>query len=857
MEQYQNKFENAPEYTESLHLPYDNTEKKEVASGNAKASFADCKATFDYLNDLLKNDRDSVRFAYFLWKLNIVTRAAVQTNDVEISYNVGVNFCDNTDTFPFAQTTEKRSRLQQFCSKRLFSDDKVFTFKIPTSLQYDTLCSNNCKMYNPNREGPKFCPYAICCIVNEIAITMNTDPESLFEILSNNSLFKFENAFSQANTVLPFRLKSSLYDFFTFDSNSLLAAASLIASNLFLPVSIREDGIVDYKTYPLCLYSNSSTVNSISAFWKSPNNHKTYRINATGEEIYKKRTSEKCRKCDFDQCPDKVAGSVYWMAKTEGIDPIALAMELAIHSTEKDLSLNENAAYLRYLQVIDKYPVTPQGKKTYKKMLSYIVNHCKTNNKLFLPLNLVIFSSDEIVSEDIGSEFVNAVWYFNYLPSCVTHHISIAKTGLSELIEIINKTESTAVFNITQFELLEQNPNFVYELPKLVQVIKEKETNIIIILRGEKSKLNTFLQKYPKLSTVFLHQIEVLDMPDKDIVYELMDKLDCNFIVSDVVRQKISDFIQLDYPNSHFKNLEYVDDLYTKIAFNHYGAQIGNDNIIHENDIPYLEPPRPESDIFAELDNLTGLAQVKETLHNIADLVKFNLKMKKTDSSHGLHMVFSGNAGTGKTTVANLVSEILFSIGFIKQNKCVVCSSQDLVAGYVGQTAIKTTEVCESAYDGILFIDEAYMLNPYSGNQTDVFKEECIGTLIQQMENNRDRLVVIFAGYEQEMKEFVAKANTGLASRIFETVLFPDYSVSELLAIFENIVSKEGLKITEEAKNKVVDIISKTKATEKNFGNARFARNLFEKSLLTHAKNTRLSEDETELNTLSIQDITY
>jgi AAA+ superfamily predicted ATPase len=219
-------------------------------------------------------------------------------------------------------------------------------------------------------------------------------------------------------------------------------------------------------------------------------------------------------------------------------------------------------------------------------------------------------------------------------------------------------------------------------------------------------------------------------------------------------------------------------------------------------------------------------------------------------------MVFTGNPGTGKTTVARLTAEILHSIGFIQENKLVVCSAKDLIGEYVGQTAPQTAKKCEEAYNGVLFIDEAYQLNPYTSNHADVFKEECIAELIQQMENNRDRLVVIFAGYTQEMEEFLNRANTGLRSRIGKIIDFPDYTVDELLDIFVKIVTKNGMELGEGAAAKAATIFERAIVDTSRFGNARYARNLYERSLMQHAAVTaNLEGDDPALRILQSDEI--
>ena len=216
-------------------------------------------------------------------------------------------------------------------------------------------------------------------------------------------------------------------------------------------------------------------------------------------------------------------------------------------------------------------------------------------------------------------------------------------------------------------------------------------------------------------------------------------------------------------------------------------------------------------------------------------------------------MVFAGNPGTGKTTVARLVAEILYNIGYIRQNKLVEVSPKDLIGQYIGHTAPKTAAVCESAYDGVLFIDEAYELTVGSGAGNNNFRSECITELIKQMEDNRDRLVVIFAGYTKEMENFL-ESNAGFASRIGDIIEFEDYTTEQLTAMFKHLVYKNGLNITEKALDRVSMLIERARM-QSNFGNGRYARNLYEKVIMEHAKNTFDCEDVSELTLLTEADI--
>lgn len=246
------------------------------------------------------------------------------------------------------------------------------------------------------------------------------------------------------------------------------------------------------------------------------------------------------------------------------------------------------------------------------------------------------------------------------------------------------------------------------------------------------------------------------------------------------------------------------------------------------------------SNSLSELNALIGLTRVKEEVASLRNYVNVQHKreaagLKKLPVSY--HCVFSGSPGTGKTTVARIVAGIYKELGILKKGHLVEVQRSDLVAEYIGQTAPKTNAKIDEALDGVLFIDEAYTLS--SGGQND-YGMEAINTLLKRMEDDRDRLVVILAGYNDEIKEFI-DSNPGLESRFNRYIYFEDYSDRELMEIFRYNLRKGQFEITEDAYNKVFTIVSeKVRNKDARFGNARYIRNLFEKILQNQAN--RLSK---------------
>ncbi len=263
-----------------------------------------------------------------------------------------------------------------------------------------------------------------------------------------------------------------------------------------------------------------------------------------------------------------------------------------------------------------------------------------------------------------------------------------------------------------------------------------------------------------------------------------------------------------------------------------------------------------DHDYMAELNSLIGLDVVKKEVESLRNLIKIQamrIQQGLPNTNMSYHMVFTGNPGTGKTTVARIVAGIYKELGILKKGHLVETDRSGLVAEYVGQTAPKTNAKIDDALDGVLFIDEAYTL---LGGEND-FGAEAIATLLKRMEDNRDRLVVILAGYTNEIKDFI-DSNPGLQSRFNRYIHFDDYTADDLLEILRLNLKKSRYKIKRDAFEWMRSYISnKVMMKDNRFGNARFVRNAFEKIVQNQADRLAMQStiNNEDLTIITIKDV--
>lgn len=519
--------------------------------------------------------------------------------------------------------------------------------------------------------------------------------------------------------------------------------------------------------------------------------------------------------------------------------------EKAKIEVQKNISIDKDKVFEELNERIENLLVNEDSKKTLKKIIEYIKKFDKKEESKYLSFDICLYTNNKETTTELVSILEDAGTCFNYLRKGSGAKYSMFDIEKTENIdEAYVENNNIIIFTDLEGFVSKEKSFKEVALHKIDVNMNKNEKILTILVAKNKEIIDLAFEEKEELKTKFenfvINGIEP-DVQDayQDILEKLKENLKLNEKEMEVFEVKLLDYVSKTIQNNTRPYPEYRDNLIEKILF--------------EKIVPEYEKDKTLEETFAELDELVGLQEVKKVVRELADLIELKQKTKDLKIKDvNLHMCFLGNPGTGKTTVARLIAGILYNLKYIKQNKLIEVTSKDLVAEYVGQTAPKTNEVIQKARGGVLFIDEAYALASGKG-QGNGYNEEAIATLIQGMENYRDELVVIFAGYTKEMQDFL-NANSGIVSRIGYTIDFKDYSIDELIQIFLSFTAKAGFEVEDKAIEKVKSIINEYKDT-KNFGNARFVRNIFEKSVLKHAANTRGKKSKKVLKTITEKDI--
>ena len=499
----------------------------------------------------------------------------------------------------------------------------------------------------------------------------------------------------------------------------------------------------------------------------------------------------------------------------------------------------------KFLEYVDYIKNNPELEEQYNQNMSNFKE--KTAIEMVKGANYYgyIAGNDD---EEILDEINNKVFF---LSSCFMIENTYTQYNALDCAQILAKTSSHAEYEPITYSTFEKNK--IYVITGLTEFIKSYKD--CVSKNGYMYPLRRQCEYFLKQLCAFEDNTYIILIGTLDEINDLFDLNESYSLIygenSIIVEDKTIDELYDIYKNHIESKSEIVlsdenkDKFYKYITYNRSVFPFNNTTLAkylanysiknNQFSLPDNLSNSRELDFMHDLDEFVGMDNIKKSVKKFYNFVKYQQAAKEQDiniKNTNLHMIFTGNPGTGKTSIARIIAKALYNIGIIKKNKIVEVERKDLVGQYIGQTAPKTADIIEKALDGVLFIDEAYALVPEdSGND---FGHEAIATLIKAMEDKKDRLVVIFAGYKYEMERFI-ESNPGIQSRIGYTFHFDDYNADQLYDIFAIKTKKSNLILDPECENPVRDIM-KYFAEAHNIGNGRFVDKIYQMTLQNKAE---------------------
>ena len=378
-------------------------------------------------------------------------------------------------------------------------------------------------------------------------------------------------------------------------------------------------------------------------------------------------------------------------------------------------------------------------------------------------------------------------------------------------------------------------------LEKLMKRMEDDRGKFVVIAAGYRNEMDNLFRINPGFKSRFNYFLNIEDYSPEQL-YQIMMVFasEKHYIMSPQAEAKAKACIKQMYESrdKDFANGRTMRSLFDEIC-KKQAQRLQNGDIstlsdaelmtIEDGDIPFEAPTAVDyTECLQKLDGLVGLSAVKKEISNLAAFLNLQIKRGESNTFQGKHYVFTGNPGTGKTTVARIMADVFKTLGILSRGQLVEADRAKLVAGYSGQTAIKTNQLIDSAMGGVLFIDEAYTLR---SNDGDSFGAEAIDTLLKRLEDDRGRFICIVAGYTNQMHDFI-DSNPGLKSRFTQTIHFDDYTPDELTQIFLNLAAAKNFTISDETRSAIHRQFEQLYLRrDKNFGNAREARRIFDEAV--------------------------
>lgn len=594
------------------------------------------------------------------------------------------------------------------------------------------------------------------------------------------------------------------------DKKTIQAAKKLLALNFIFKVEIKKETVTIYTISGLCQSGKEPFINQIYNFFFE--NKKAYSYFQIPIKLQNNNGCQN-KKCCYTSCPIIIA-AYFWYDKSQ-----------KRNKKEEQQIKEQKESYL--LECIEKYQLLDLA-DDYKKLIAMLQSRLEdTKDSLSLHYYLNATTIDRAYN---GTDLLSDILYEYKVIEYKLPIIDIEKVlqGEQEWVE-----HSECIFiHLEQLHQIEsgnqlENQQLTQRKRRIIDFLEKNSNHGIFVLIGIQNTLDKFLKEYPKLQITYNKKYTIPDLSTQSITNYVMTLLHEHGYECELdFEQHLYQYIHNNYKYSPFHNFEYGTYLYRTVT----GTSCSSNKQVYTKQIPPdIEAAEPAT--LITLNEFIGLANVKKEVKNLREFLIYNQKVKSfTDKTPilNLHMMFLGNPGTGKTTVARLIAQLLYELGYIRTNKVIEADKKTFTGQYVGQSTVKTKEVLEKAMGGVLFIDEAYALG-----EPGSFNEEIVATIIKVMEDYRDELIIIFAGYTKSMQQFF-DMNEGLRSRIGRTLYFDDYTADELTEItvkkLKDIDYTIDLAAMEEIKK-----ICEGAIKQVDFGNGRFADLFVQKIVRSHA----------------------
>ena len=671
----------------------------------------------------------------------------------------------------------------------------------------------------------KVCPFKLVTYIKKCIADNKFDTKTIFAMLTNHDIPEYskdEITIDMVVRSIDEKVKNTID----------LVGAEMILNSGVLKIDREEYGNLYFRHVDFNV-KNNSLFNNLNEFYND-------NIGIEGMINLSELNFSENYSYIFNQSPFEIAAFVKYQCSRNNLDERTVIKALLDKRKFRETELRI-AYYNQYVHLVEELECSEKEKNEIISILTYVRNYYYNEDLPYIHFNIGLYTKNNIIADKVINLLNRYVRTFNYITNkgtlWVDTEMLVKRTKdstdmIMQVDKIYNENDTVIFENIEKIKML--NEYRVDALLTSIEKFHSRNKRSMTIFVESESAFKDVTIKHPAIeSTIVNRKIHIDGFDAEKIKEKIIRRLENVMQIDDAFKGELDRYIKATYRPNVIAETTYLDNLYNKIIFDKFKSLNVTNAFIGE-DAPKEENTREVDEILKDINSLVGLADVKD---NVKELLKYLEYSKKIDTEGfaNLNMIFKGNSGTGKTTIARLFAELYYKLGFISQNKITEVTSKDLIGTHLGETAPKTQAVIDTALDGVLFIDEAYTIMASKGGGTSNYPAECMATICKAMETYKNRLVVIFAGYTKEMNDFI-NANQGLMSRIGYELEFPDFSKSELMQIFYDEVNGNGFTLEDGVSAKIEKIVSKNKVG-RNFGNARFVKNLFDRLVMTHAAN--------------------